>query len=144
MMAIECAFHFTTRADFFREAFRVLTPGGILAMTDIIIAPEIKMHEWTNDQLRGFLGADLKCISDANIYQAGHYEQLLGDCGFEPAEVSSIKGSTVLQFADYLEQVSKQSPSPFKERRLEVANHFRTEFMHGGDYVKVRAVKPVR
>jgi microcystin synthetase protein McyJ len=39
VVALECAFHFHTRDDFFKQALRVLKPGGSLAATDLLSLP---------------------------------------------------------------------------------------------------------
>jgi ubiquinone/menaquinone biosynthesis C-methylase UbiE len=42
VLCVEAMFHFASRRQFFAEAARVLTPGGVLAGTDILISPSAR------------------------------------------------------------------------------------------------------
>jgi hypothetical protein len=63
--------------------------------------------------------------------------------GLMNASDESFKDKVALQFADHLEKIAQTSAPDAKKRRLEVAESFRNQFMAGGDYVVVHAVKPL-
>jgi cyclopropane fatty-acyl-phospholipid synthase-like methyltransferase len=142
VIAMECAFHFSTRRDFFGEAFRVLKPGGLLVITDIIQSTEISKTRPTLERMRHLLGADQKKIMDENIYDASIYEAHLRDAGFEAIRIQSIKERVIPPFADHLERVALTVDDDRRELGLAAARSFRTDLMLGGDYVLVTARKP--
>jgi cyclopropane fatty-acyl-phospholipid synthase-like methyltransferase len=142
VMSIECAFHFNTRAAFFREAARVLEPGGVLALTDIVPSLELDFDAHSREEVHGFLSTDAKHISDANVYDLSTYEEHLRDAGFESFRVYSIKDGVIPGFANHLERVAHASPPEDRDRRLKAVTDLREKLMVGGDYIVVRAVKP--
>jgi len=85
VLVIEGSQHFNTREDFFREAFRVLMPKGVMALADFTIkrparsllekiAVKAAQHFWA--------------CPNANVYNAEIYKQKLEKSGFINASIS--------------------------------------------------------
>jgi len=82
--ALECAHHFQTREQFFREAFRVLKPGGKLGLCDGVPQPGQPLNLFTKIVLRRWASPV------ENFYDRNVYADKLRAIGFVNVRVRSI------------------------------------------------------
>jgi len=92
VVALESAFHFQDREDFFRESFRVLRPGGRIVTADILPMPRADTSSRRfAQQLSWRLVASRFVIPPANAYGIDEYRRRLGRAGFEGIRIESIR-----------------------------------------------------
>lgn len=101
VVALESAFHFPSRRDFFAEALRVLEPGGRLVTADIVPKRTVLNARFRRQVDRlGWRAASPKAARKAA--DATGYRQLLSDVGFAEAETRSIAGDVFRPLARFL------------------------------------------
>jgi len=94
IVSVEAAFHFDLREDFLREAFRVLRPGGRLALTDIIVSPPTSLAR----RLQLAVLRRSVQIPEGNTYGLGAYGEKLAAAGFEVLELRSIRTEVLVPY----------------------------------------------
>ena len=96
------------KARVFREAFRVLTPGGRLAVSDIVATSELP------DAIKGDLDLHTGCMAGAEPIT--RLESLLTDAGFRDVRIRPLRESRELvggrRLEDYLVSASIEARKP--------------------------------
>lgn len=139
LMSVECAFHFDTRADFLREAARVLRPGGTLALTDLIPRRGVDPAAY----LLGLtaVGTGVCLDNPANAYDADAYAAHLRAAGFSAIRIESIVDWTRRPFVDAFERAGRRLQGARAAEVEKSVARLRGLIDAGEDYVLVVARK---
>ncbi len=144
VLSIEAAFHFHTRDDFLREAYRVLRPAGRLVMTDLCAATG--PIEWPA-RMQAWVGRSFWQIPIENMYDSGEYLDRLRTVGFDEARVASIWRDVYPRFIEFARARLRDADlrrrmNPIFRCFLSVSANARTRIRPSlMDYVLVQAQK---
>jgi erythromycin 3''-O-methyltransferase len=98
--AVECAHHFLTREDFFGQAFKVLEPGGVLTLADVIPVTDPATGAIPPKPKNGIFGT----FQQENWYPRSDYEERLRKAGFDNIRIRSIRDQVIAPFLTYFNE----------------------------------------
>ena len=135
VLSVEAALHFNLREDFFHEAYRVLKPGGLLSLADMVAPPPRNLAE---QALLQYLIVALQ-MPLANIYSRAKYVAKLKQAGFEIVEQESIYQHV---FPPYQRWFWHKFVNFHEPKKILLATASPGYFAYPWDYLRVKARKP--
>ncbi len=148
VLAIESPPHFDTRENFFQEAWRVLQPGGVLAICDYTLG---RPYENIFDRLLMKIVTKIWCVPPANVYSTAILQQKLQSIGFTNITVESVGALTIPGY--YFESRRSEAVRAMYKLRgfwkgvvgiFCIDRGVYSVFRHGlVDYIMLRAQKPL-
>lgn len=145
VIAMESAFHFRTREDFFREAYRVLKPGGRFVLADLAASSNPLALK---DRIAETIGRSFWQIPRENLYPIETYRKKLELNGFNPVDARSIWSDVYPKFVDYArvrlrDKDIARRMNPLYRRMLASSLKARRRLSQKAmDYLLVVAIKP--
>ena len=139
VVSLEAAFHFRDRAQFLRQAWRALDPGGWLALTDIGLREgQMRLYD-------GLLARGARRMLGAHeLVRAGDWRNLLGQVGYVGLQVQDL-GPRVWPHMQRWADAARSGAGPLGYAQLaQVGARYLSE---GGkdvplSYMLIRARKP--
>ncbi|MGI9274160.1 MAG: methyltransferase domain-containing protein [Endozoicomonas sp.] len=132
LLVLDCAYHFDDKSAFFRDARRVLKPGGSLALTDMVLARPYRDRR--EQRLVRALARSCGIRVEGLLVQQ-IYESTLQKAGFKDVDVVDISEDVLSGFCFWFAQHHRQLSSLTRSRvwiRLRLLEWFIRWMQHRG------------